>query len=39
MEFRHQTFRVRCRDCGTERRMTGTEIQYRRVSGDWEREI
>jgi hypothetical protein len=39
MEFRHQTFRVRCRDCGAERQMTGTEIQYRRVSGDWEREI
>jgi len=38
-EYRHQTFRIRCRDCGVERRMTGLEIQYRRVSGDWEREL
>ena len=38
-EYRHQTFRIRCRDCGVERRMTGVEIQYRRVSGDWEREL
>jgi hypothetical protein len=39
VEFRHQIFRLRCADCGRERRMSGTEIQYRRVSGDWEREI
>lgn len=38
-EYRHQTFRIRCRDCGAERRMTGLEIQYRRVSGNWEREL
>jgi hypothetical protein len=38
-EHRHQTFRIRCGDCGMERRMTGLEIQYRRVSGDWEREL
>jgi len=39
VEFRHQTFRIRCADCGRERRMTGTEIQYRRVSGNWEKEL
>jgi hypothetical protein len=39
VEFRHHTFKVRCADCGVSRRMTGTEIQYRRASGDWEREL
>jgi hypothetical protein len=39
VEFRHQVFRIRCADCGRERRMSGTEIQYRRMRGDWEREL